>query len=95
MIKGVNKRIVEVSFPESVYFEKAVLFLRSEGIPKGDNALVEEARYQMIRLENGFSAAPLSPGKIKARIAAGRIINGLFRISVIICAAAALIMLID
>lgn len=95
MIKGVNKRIVEVSFPESVYFEKAVLFLRSGGIPKGDAALEEEARAQIIRLENGISAAPLSPSKIKARIAAGRIINGLFRLSVIICAAAVLILLFE
>ena len=93
MIKGVNKRIVEVSFPESVYFEKAVLFLRSEGIPKGDAALEEEARSQIIRLENGISQAPLSPSKIKARIAAGRILSGLFRLSMIICAAAALILL--
>lgn len=93
MIKGVNKRIVEVSFPESVYFEKAVLFLRSEGIPKGDYALEEEARSQIIRLENGLTAAPLSDAKIKARIAAGMIINILFRLSVIICAAAALILL--
>lgn len=94
MIKGVNKRIVEVSFPESVYFEKAVVFLRSEGLPKDGVSLEDAARSQIIDLENGISSAPLSPAKIKARIAAGRIINCLFRLSVIVCGAAALILLL-
>lgn len=94
MIKGVNKRIVEVSFPESVYFEKAVLFLRTESIGKGRAELEEEARLQMLRLENGISPTQISPAKIKARIAAGRIANIMFRISVVICAAAALVLLI-
>ena len=30
MIKGVNHRVIEVSRPESAYFERAVLFLRPE-----------------------------------------------------------------
>ena len=30
MIKGVNKKIIEVNHPESIYFEKAVLYLRPE-----------------------------------------------------------------
>lgn len=93
MIKGVNKRIVEVSFPESVYFEKAVLFLRTECIGKGSAELENEARLQIIGLESSVSPAQLSPTRIKARIAAGRIINIMFRISVIICAAATLVML--
>ncbi|MCI7767636.1 MAG: hypothetical protein MSJ26_06630 [Oscillospiraceae bacterium] len=95
MIKGVNKRIVEVSFPESVYFEKAVVFLRAEGLPRPDSSLEDEARAQIIRLENGISPAPLSPAKIKARIAAGMIINWLFKLSVIICGGAALILLLE
>lgn len=28
MIKGVNKRIIEINNPESVYFEKAVFYLK-------------------------------------------------------------------
>ena len=28
MIKGVNKRIVEINDPESIYFERAVFYLR-------------------------------------------------------------------
>lgn len=30
MIKGVNKKVIEVNRPESIYFEKAVLYLRPE-----------------------------------------------------------------
>ncbi len=94
MIKGVNKRIVEVSFPESVYFEKAVLFLRTESIGKCSSELEDEARLQIIGLENSISPSKLSPAKIKARIAASRIVNIMFRISVVICAGAAFAMLI-
>ena len=94
MIKGVNKRIVEVSFPESVYFEKAVLFLRTESIGKCSSELEDEARLQIIGLENSISPSKLSPAKIKARIAAGRIMTVMFRISVVICAGAAFAMLI-
>lgn len=94
MIKGVNKRIVEVSFPESVYFEKAVLFLRTESIGKCSSELEDEARVQIIGLENSLSPNRLSLTKIKARIAAGRIVNILFKISVVICAGAVLAMLI-
>lgn len=94
MIKGVNKRIVEVSFPESVYFEKAVLFLRTESIGKCSSELEDEARLQIIGLENSISPSKLSPAKIKARIAAGRIVNIMFKISVVICTGAALAMLI-
>jgi len=28
MIKGVNKRIIEINNPESIYFEKAIFYLR-------------------------------------------------------------------
>lgn len=28
MIKGVNKRIIEINNPDSIYFEKAVFYLR-------------------------------------------------------------------
>lgn len=30
MIKGVNKRIIEINSPESIYFEKAVFYLKAE-----------------------------------------------------------------
>lgn len=30
MIKGVNKKVIEISRPDSIYFERAVLYLRPE-----------------------------------------------------------------
>ncbi|MDE6789113.1 MAG: hypothetical protein K2J47_07310 [Ruminococcus sp.] len=30
MVKGVNKKIIEVNNPDSIYFEKAVFYLRPE-----------------------------------------------------------------
>lgn len=30
MIKGVNKKVIEITRPDSVYFERAVLYLRPE-----------------------------------------------------------------
>ncbi len=30
MIKGVNKKVIEINRPDSVYFERAVLYLRPE-----------------------------------------------------------------
>lgn len=30
MIKGVNKRIIEINNPESIYFEKAIFYLKPE-----------------------------------------------------------------
>lgn len=30
MIKGVNKKVIEINRPDSIYFERAVLYLRPE-----------------------------------------------------------------
>ena len=30
MLKGVNKRIIEINNPQSLYFEKAIFYLRPE-----------------------------------------------------------------
>ncbi len=30
MIKGVNKKVIEINHPDSVYFERAVLYLRPD-----------------------------------------------------------------
>ena len=47
MIKGVNKRIVEVSLPQSEFFEKALVFIRAEADDvktfSGADAMLEEA----------------------------------------------------
>ncbi len=44
MIKGVNRRVVEVHNPQSMYFEKAVFYLKPnlEAIPQ--QLLTEDAR---------------------------------------------------
>ena len=52
MIKGVNKRILEVNFPESEYFEKAVVFLRTDKLPGGVGM---EAEMKMAELEREIS----------------------------------------
>lgn len=44
MIKGVNKRILEIRFPDSDCFEKAVIFLRSDAPPADEKALVEAGK---------------------------------------------------
>lgn len=30
MIKGVNRKVIEINHPDSIYFERAVLYLRPE-----------------------------------------------------------------
>lgn len=52
MIKGVNKRILEVNFPESEYFEKAVVFLRTDKLPSGVGM---EAEMKIAELEREIS----------------------------------------
>lgn len=89
MIKGVNKRIVEVTFPESAYFEKAVVFLRADSIPAGNAKLTAEAKSSIAALEQEISHTSLPVRR--AGIWAGIIIRSAARISVIICAAYAVI----
>lgn len=70
MIKGVNKRILEVNFPESEYFEKAVVFLRTDKLPGGVGM---EAEMKMAELEReisdpAFMYSTKKPAKKKRRI---------------------------
>lgn len=44
MIKGVNKRIVEITSTQNDYFEKAVLYIRADKSTISDNRLELEAR---------------------------------------------------
>ncbi len=53
MIKGVNKRIVEVSC-ESMYFEKAVLFLRSDVGAVNGEELAAAVEQSISMAENGI-----------------------------------------
>ncbi len=43
MIKGINKQILEVTSPESPYFEKIIFFVRPEGAALGEKELYAEA----------------------------------------------------
>lgn len=43
MIKGINKQILEVTNPESPYFEKIIFFVRPDGQKIDENDLKKEA----------------------------------------------------
>ena len=45
MIKGINKRIVEVNITDSDYFEKAVLYMKPERCSEGKAAAEEAKQY--------------------------------------------------
>lgn len=84
MIKGVNKRILEVSFPESEYFEKAVVFLRTDKLPAGFG---KEAEMKMAELEREISDPAFFYRYQSGRKKAAHIIGLLLMLSVIIAAA--------
>ena len=44
MIKGINRQILEVTNPESPYFDKILFFVSGEGGAAGDEELKNEAR---------------------------------------------------
>lgn len=86
MVKGINKRIVEVNMSDSEYFEKAVMFLRPDA-PENGAALSDEARLSAYSIETGCMG-------IRRRNRSGfkKVICTLFRaaaeLSMIVCAAA-------
>lgn len=43
MIKGVNKRIIEINNPENDYFEKAILFINSSKLQEPEPILKRSA----------------------------------------------------
>lgn len=50
MIKGVNKRVVEITSTDNEYFEKAVLYVRSDKPDVSNLRLEEEAREYIGRI---------------------------------------------
>lgn len=50
MIKGVNKKIIEINNPESIYFEKAVFYLRPEVMEIPQQVAEEEIERYISRL---------------------------------------------
>lgn len=51
MIKGVNKRIVEINNPQNEYFEKAILYIRPEKHALPPAAISLEAKEYLNRLK--------------------------------------------
>lgn len=84
MIKGVNKRIVEIPFPENPYFEKAVMFIRHDAPDSSPAGITAQARCFAESLKSGLSA----PQRRMQRLGAAlyTFLRVAARISVIICA---------
>lgn len=68
MIKGVNKHIVEINNPQNDYFEKAILYVRSEKLTIPPKELSDEARNYLDSL--GFKKKRLNWYKILLGITA-------------------------
>ena len=92
MIKGVNKRIVEVRLPESEYFERALVFLRSDlpvsdntpAIAEGDVAAAAMKDITLIEnglLESGFRESHL-PCASEPVTSSGKVLRCFLRIGV-------------
>ncbi len=109
MIKGVNKRIVEVRLPESEYFERALVFLRSD-LPFSDNTpavaegdIAAAAMKDITLLESDLPCAnkPVtSSGKflrcfLRIGVFAAALFRLLWRVSVIVCAVGIVYMFFD
>ncbi len=86
MIKGVNKRVVEITGTEHEFFEKAVLYIRSDKSCFPAEKITEEAREYLSRLVPIKRREPIS-------FAARLIISSavIFSFLAIICIAAYII----
>ena len=47
MIKGVNKKIIEINDTRNIYFEKAILYVRPEMQDTPSDHLIKEASYYL------------------------------------------------
>lgn len=96
MIKGVNKRIVEVRLPESEYFERALVFLRSD-LPVSDSTagisgaastsaiaegdIAAAAMKDITLIENGLLESPV-PCANEPVTSSGKVLRCFLRIGV-------------
>lgn len=88
MIRAVNRRTLEVRFPESGRFEKAVVFLRAD-VPSDEGVYSEDMEEELRRY---LSAADMMngigrKGERTGAETAARVLEWLFRLSVIFCTA--------
>ncbi len=70
MIKGVNRRIVEITGMENDYFEKAVLYIRPDKSAAAEPRIELEARSAVGKLipKNEYAAPPIPKRHILADI---------------------------
>lgn len=47
MIKGVNKKIIEINDTDNIYFEKAILYIRPKMSDIPQNHLIKEANFYL------------------------------------------------
>lgn len=64
MIKGVNKRIVEISNTDNKYFYKALLFVKSDCCDLSDRKIESEANKY---LNNIIKKEPVKPGYLRRK----------------------------
>lgn len=83
MIKGVNKKIIEINNPESIYFEKAVFYLRPEVMELPQQIAEDEIERYISRL--GISSHNKRKSKNYAAVFSIAFVIVLFSILLIFC----------
>lgn len=84
MIKGINRRVVEITSTDSEYFEKAVLYVKSDKRDIPPARLEEEAREYMGRIAPHDKPQPI-PLALKLGTAAVSAVAVTLLIYLLIC----------
>ncbi len=84
MIKGINRRVVEITSTDSEYFEKAVLYVKADKRDVPAVRLEEEAREYMGRLAPSEKPSPV-PLALKLGTAAASAVALTLLIYLLIC----------
>jgi len=71
MIRGVNKQVVDVTEPDSAYFERVLFFVKPEFSGLGEGALRSKAEALLRTLAGGRVAAARKPRRARWKGAAG------------------------
>ena len=77
MIKGVNKKIIEINNPDSIYFERAVFYLKPNVVTLPEAVSRSEMNRFMVALENEYT-------KPRYRLRIGRLIITLLILAAIV-----------
>ena len=67
MIKGVNKQVVDVTEPDSAYFERVLFFVKPEYSGLGESVLRRKADQLLSDAGSGKVAGPKRPQRKKLR----------------------------